>query len=152
MTESTQEKLILLVEDNPYDADLTKISFKRNGISNPILHVKNGEEALGYLFSKNTQDQDAIDYLPLVVVLDLKLPKVSGLEVLRHIRNHERTRKLPVIVLTSSKEEQDTTTCNELGVCAYMQKPVNFLDFSGAVKNMAKIISHLSSTCLSTGS
>lgn len=152
MDEASQQPLILLVEDNPYDADLTQISFKRNRLTNPILHVNNGEEALDYLFNKSADDDGNRANLPLAVILDLKLPKISGLEVLRSIREHALTRDLPVMILTSSKEEQDTKTCHELGICAYMQKPVSFLDFSETVKAMATIIVRLSPTCLATES
>src|SRR5688572_13844894 len=107
MDESVVQKPILLVEDNPHDADLT---------------LRNGEEALDYLLCRGKHDGRSPCDLPLAVVLDLKLPKVSGLEVLKAVRENEHTRELPVIVLTSSKEQQDTTACHELGVMAYVQK------------------------------
>lgn len=142
----SREKRILLVEDNPHDADLTRIGFKRNHIANPIMHVKNGEEALEYLFCRGRHsDRDPCE-LPLAVILDLKLPKVSGLEVLKQLRGHEATRQLPVIVLTSSNEAQDTSASSELGVTAYVQKPVSFLDFELAVKEISQILARLSET------
>lgn len=154
MLKAIIEKQILLVEDNPHDADLTRIGFKRNKISNPTVHVRNGEEALDYLFGTGKYEGRDPHDLPLAVVLDLKLPKVSGLEVLKSVREHETTRQLPVIILSSSNEAQDTRACYELGVTAYVQKPVSFLDFDQAVKQIATILNQLCeepSSCLIEG-
>lgn len=138
-----QQDYILLVEDNPHDADLTRIGFKRNQITTPTVHVKNGEEALEFLTCTGRYIERNPCELPLAMVLDLKLPKVSGLEVLQHVRGDERTRQLPVVILSSSKEAQDTDACQQLGITAYVQKPVSFTEFNLAVKEIAGILSQL---------
>lgn len=122
---------ILLVEDNPNDAELTKRALKKGKITNNIFTVSDGEQALDYLFSRGEFiDNDA---KPKVVLLDLKLPKVNGLEVLREIRNNDNTKTLPVVVLTSSNEEKDIIESYKLGVNSYIVKPVEFEGFMKAI-------------------
>lgn len=130
------DKEILLVEDNPADEELTFRAFKKNNITNEVIVARDGEEALDYLFGTGTFAGRDIHIMPQLVILDLKLPKIDGLEILRRIRADERTRTLPVVVLTSSKEEQDITTAYDLGTNAYVRKPVNFVEFTEAVRNL----------------
>jgi CheY-like chemotaxis protein len=139
-----RQKQILLVDDNPNDAELTIIGFKRNQIHHSVMYLDSGVNALQYLF-----DEEQSESLPYAVVLDLKMPKVTGLEVLREIRNHPRTIDLPVIILTSSAEESDITACDLLGVNAYLQKPVSFQEFSKVVKKISDILSMLENQILS---
>ena len=130
------DKLILLVEDNPDDEALTLRALKKNNIGNELVVVRDGAEALEFLFCTGPYaDRDALD-LPQVILLDLKLPKVDGLEVLRRIRAHENTRLLPVVILTSSKEEQDRLNGYSLGANSYVRKPVDFDQFIGAVRQL----------------
>lgn len=128
------EKAILLVEDNPYDEELTLIAFRQNRIANPIIVARDGEEALDYLFCREKYGNRSQDENPQLILLDLKLPKVDGLEVLRQIRTEERTRLIPVVVLTSSKEERDVVEAYNLGTNSYIRKPVDFLQFAEAIK------------------
>lgn len=129
-------KSVLLVEDNPDDVDLTLRALKKNHISNEVVVVWDGAEALDYLFCKGKySDRDAAD-LPAVVLLDLKLPKMDGNEVLRRIRADERTELLPVVILTSSKEERDLIRSYENGCNSYVQKPVDFRQFADAVHQL----------------
>ena len=130
------KKTILLVEDNADDEALTLRAFKKNNIRNPVFVVRDGQQALDYLFATDVHaERDARD-LPQVVLLDLKLPKVDGLEVLRRIRADERTRLLPVVILTSSKEEQDVINSYRLGANSYVRKPVNFDEFIEAARQL----------------
>jgi two-component system response regulator len=124
-------KVILLVEDNPDDQALTLRALRKNNLANEVITAKDGTEALDYLF-----DSARTTGLPALVLLDLKLPKVDGLEVLRRIRGDERTRRLPVVVLTSSKEDRDLTESYNLGVNSYVRKPVDFTEFMEAVKQL----------------
>jgi two-component system response regulator len=137
MAENRNPHYILLVEDNPHDADLTCIGFRRNRITNPIVQVRNGEEALDFLFGRGKYAERDPGDLPIALVLDLKLPKVSGLEVLKCVRHNERMRQLPVVVLSSSNEARDTAACREFGVISYVQKPVSFVEFEQAVTHIA---------------
>ena len=121
---------ILLVEDNPADAELTLRALRKNNLTNRVHVARDGEEALAYLFGNETNPAQA---LPRVVLLDLKLPKVDGIEVLARIKSDPRTRRLPVVVLTSSREEPDIARCYELGVNSYIVKPVGFEKFVPAV-------------------
>ncbi|NHI82687.1 MAG: response regulator [Candidatus Thorarchaeota archaeon] len=121
---------ILLVEDNPDDTELTIMALSENRIGNEIKHVWDGEEALQYL------DDCSLPSLPQLVLLDLKLPKISGLEVLKQIRSSPRTNRLPVVVLTSSDEDQDIAACYDSGVNSYIRKPVDFDQFSECVKQL----------------
>jgi CheY-like chemotaxis protein len=127
MTDTT--KMILLVEDDPDHELLTKRALKKSNIANDIRVARDGEEAIGLLLGA-----DAIQ--PQVILLDLKLPKVDGLEVLRRIRTSEATRMLPVVVLTSSDEERDLVRSYQLGVNSYIRKPVNFNDFAEATRQL----------------
>ena len=127
---------ILLVEDKRNDVDLTLRAFARSKIANEIVVVKDGEEALDYLFATGTHSGRDPSGMPEVVLLDLKLPKVDGLEVLRRLRADQRTRRLPVVVLTSSKEERDVVTSYDLGANSFVRKPVDFLEFMDAARQL----------------
>jgi two-component system response regulator len=133
---STNEVEILLVEDNPNDAELTLRALRKHHLANKVLHVKDGAEALEFLFANGAYDQRKVENVPRVILLDLKLPKVSGLEVLRKVKADERTRVIPVVVLTSSREDRDLTECYALGVNSYIVKPVEFENFVRAVSDM----------------
>jgi two-component system response regulator len=129
-------KTILLVEDNPDDEELTLRAFRKNNIKNDVVVVRDGVEALDYLFATGKYaGRDAAE-LPQVTLLDLNLPKLSGLEVLRRIREHERTRALPVVILTSSREERDLVEGYRLGCNSYVRKPVNFESFVEASRQL----------------
>lgn len=129
-------KVILLVEDNPDDEALTLRAFKKNNIHNPIVVARDGQQALDYLLGVGPHTGGDGRDLPQVVLLDLKLPKVDGLEVLRRVRGNERTRLLPVVILTSSKEEQDIINGYRLGANSYVRKPVNFDEFIEAARQL----------------
>lgn len=132
----SQEREILLVEDNPDDAELALRAFRQNRIANTVRVVHDGAEALDYLFARGAYaDRDA-SVAPQVVLLDLKLPKVDGLEVLRALRADPRTRLVPVVVLTSSVEEDDVVRSYELGGNSYIRKPVDFAQFVEAVRQL----------------
>jgi two-component system response regulator len=120
---------ILLVEDNPDDQKLTVRALKKNNITNDIVITEDGVQALDYLFGTGQFAEPDSRQRPSLVLLDLKLPKIDGLEVLRRLRSDERTKMVPVVILTSSKEEQDLIKGYELGANSYVQKPVNFLEF-----------------------
>jgi two-component system, response regulator len=130
------DKAILLVEDNPDDEALTIRAFQKNNIRNEVVVAHDGVEALDYLFATGAHSGRKVEDLPQVVLLDLKLPKVDGLEVLRRIRDDERTRLLPVVILTSSKEERDLVEGYRLGANSYVRKPVNFDDFVEAARQL----------------
>ena len=127
-------KVILLVEDNPDDEALTLRAFKKNNITNEILVAHDGAEALDYLLGTGGSGHGIVE--PQVVLLDLKLPKVDGLEVLRRIRAEERTRFLPVVILTSSKEDRDVIESYRLGCNSYVCKPVSFDEFLEAARSL----------------
>ncbi|MEI6885404.1 MAG: response regulator [Bacteroidota bacterium] len=131
-----ETKTILLVEDNPSDIALTKRAFEKERISNELTVAENGREALDYLFGTGKYAGRDTSVQPTFVLLDLNLPLIDGLEVLRQIRSHELTRRLPVVVLTSSKEEQDIAASYDLGVNSYIRKPVDFLRFTEAVRQL----------------
>ena len=131
-------RTILLVEDNPKDELLTLRTLKKCNLVNDIKVVHDGAEALDYLFAKGDYAGRGVDCLPTLVLLDLKLPKIDGLEVLRQIRADERTRRLPVVILTSSDEEKDIVAGYELGANSYVRKPVAFSDFSAAVAELGR--------------
>lgn len=131
-----RKKTILLVEDNPDDAALTVRALKKSNIINELVVARDGEEALDYLFGTGAYAGRDTSQQPQVILLDLKLPKVDGLEALRRIRADERTRLLPVIILTSSKEEQDLIGGYSLGANSYIRKPVDFVQFSAAVQQL----------------
>lgn len=132
----SDKKWILLVEDNPDDEELTKRAIRKNNILNELVVVRDGAEALDFLFGTGTYAGCGPSDLPTVVLLDLKLPKVDGLEVLRRIREDARTALVPVVILTSSKEEQDIATGYKLRCNSYIRKPVDFVQFSDAVQNL----------------
>ncbi len=127
---------ILLVEDNPDDEALTLRALRKRNIANEVVVARNGAEALDWLFCTGAHEDRDIRELPAVVILDLNLPKIGGLEVLERIRAHERTRLLPVVILTSSSEEQDYLQGYELGANAFVRKPVDFDQFSEAVSHL----------------
>lgn len=129
-------KVILLVEDNPDDEALTLRAFKKNNIKNYVVVAHDGAEALDYLFGTGRHTGRDVTELPQVMLLDLNLPKVDGLEVLRRVRADERTRLLPVVILTSSREEQDLMTGYRLGCNSYVRKPVNFDEFVEAARQL----------------
>src|SRR5688500_11921600 len=123
-------KLILLIEDNESDELLTVRALEKANVANEIVVVRDGEEALAYLFSTGPYAGRSPSYLPTVVLLDLNLPKIGGLDVLRRVRADDRTRHLPVVVLTSSGEERDVVQSYQLGANAYVRKPVDFNEFA----------------------
>lgn len=128
---------ILLVEDNITDAELTIRELKKHNMANNLVHVKNGEEALDFIFATGKYATTReIQYSPRVVLLDIQMPKVNGLEVLQKIKADVRTRAIPVVVLTSSKESPDIQKCYDLGANSYIVKPVNFEGFAQAIKNL----------------
>ncbi len=129
-------KIILLVEDNPSDVELTIRAFKRARISNEVVVAENGREALDYLFRAGKYTDRDIDAMPMLILLDIKMPIMDGLEVLKFIRRDELTRRLPVVILTSSREEEDLARSYDLGVNSYICKPVDFNQFAEAVKNL----------------
>jgi two-component system response regulator len=128
---------ILLVEDNITDAELTIRELKKHNMANNLIHLKDGEEALDFIFATgkyaNTRE---IQYPPKVVLLDIQMPKVNGIEVLEKIKTDPKTRSVPVVILTSSKENPDIQKCYDLGANSYIVKPVNFDGFAQAIKNL----------------
>jgi two-component system response regulator len=127
---------VLLVEDNIHDAEMTIRSLKKVNLANNLVHVKDGEEALDFIFAQGKfADRDIVNG-PKVILLDIKMPKVDGIEVLRRIKSHEVTRCIPVVIMTSSKEEQDIISSYELGVNSYVVKPVDFEGFAKAVSQL----------------
>lgn len=127
---------ILLVEDSPSDAELTLRALRKHNLANSLLHVSDGEEALDFLFARGAFVGRNMESPPKIVILDLKLPKVDGLEVLRSMKGDPRTRTIPVVVMTSSKEESDIVESYRLGVNSYIVKPVEFEKFVEAVKDL----------------
>jgi two-component system, response regulator len=132
----SHEVEILLVEDSPEDAELTIRALRRNKIANVIQVAEDGAEALDFLLCRGSHKERVFTHPPKLVLLDLKLPKISGMEVLRAIRSDERTKAIPIVVLTSSKEERDLIDGYKLGVNAYAQKPVDFKQFSETVRQI----------------
>ncbi len=128
---------ILLVEDNPYDVELTLTALKENNLTNKVHVLNDGAEALEFIFATGAHAERNIKNIPKVILLDLKLPKVNGLEVLRRIKSDERTKKIPVVVLTSSQEERDVVGSYNLGVNSYIIKPVDFNKFIDAVAKLS---------------
>jgi two-component system, response regulator len=131
-----EEKIILLVEDNPDDVALTIRAFEKSRIKNKIMIAEDGVEALDYIFRRGKFENRELKELPAVVLLDLKLPKLDGFEVLKAIRDNEFTRFLPVVILTSSKEEQDIIRGYKNGANSYIRKPVDFENFFEAVQTL----------------
>jgi CheY-like chemotaxis protein len=136
MNGDANQRVILLVEDNPDDEALAMRALKRHHISNQIVIAHDGVEALDYLFGTGIYAGRDISIKPTVILLDLKLPRIDGLEVLRHIREDESTKLLPVVVLTTSNEEQDLLNSYSLGCNSYIRKPVDFLQFSEAIRHL----------------
>lgn len=131
-----EEKIILLVEDNPDDVDLTLRAFEKNRIKNKVIVVEDGIEALDYIFRRGKFENRKLKELPAVVLLDLKLPKIDGFEVLKAIRENEITKLLPVVILTTSKEEQDIIKGYKNGANSYIRKPVDFNSFFEVVQTL----------------
>ena len=127
---------IILVEDNPSDADLIKRALNKNNVANKILHLKDGQEVIDYLFGEGQWKGRTTANTPKVILLDLKMPKVSGIDVLKRIKSNQETMGIPVVVLTSSKEDPDIKECYKLGVNSYVVKPVGFEDFSRTVAQL----------------
>ena len=127
---------ILLVEDNINDAELAIRQLKKHNMTNNLVHVHDGEEALDFIFGTGKFSDRTIGHPPKLVLLDIKMPKVNGLEVLEKIKSDPRTKKIPVVILTSSKEDPDIQKCYDLGANSYIVKPVNFEGFAEAIKNL----------------
>ena len=127
---------ILLVEDNPDDIELTLRAFRKNNIANGLAITRDGAEALDYLFCRGAYHQRDIADMPRLILLDLNLPKLDGLQVLERLRADERTRLVPVVILTSSKEEQDMVSGYQFGANSYVRKPVDFNEFVEAVRHI----------------
>ena len=127
---------ILLVEDNPVDVELTVHALRRHNLANRIQVARDGEEALDFLFCRGAYGGRRFEDAPKLVLLDLKLPKVDGLEVLRQIKEDPRTKAIPIVILTASKEERDVVNGYHLGVNSYLQKPVDFDQFRDIVKQL----------------
>src|SRR3989304_1227697 len=131
-----KSKIILLVEDNPSDVGLAQRALAKSRIANELVVAEDGQEALDYLFGGGRHTGRDVNELPALVLLDLKLPRVDGLEVLRRIRADQRTKRLPVVILTTSKEEQDVAQSYDLGANSYIRKPVDFTQFVDAVEHL----------------
>ena len=127
---------VLLVEDNVHDAEMTIRALRKVNLANNLIHVKDGEEALDFIFAKGKfSDRQQTD-LPKVILLDIKMPKVDGIEVLRQLKSRESSKTIPVVIMTSSKEEQDIINSYQLGVNSYVVKPVDFEGFARAVSQL----------------
>ncbi|MEP6750302.1 MAG: response regulator [Bacteroidota bacterium] len=127
---------ILLVEDNSSDAEMTLYALRKNKLVNQLLHLEDGAQAIDFLFGRSSYIERNTAMMPAVILLDLKMPKINGLEVLEAIKGDERTRKIPVIILTSSKEEPDILKAYDLGANSYIVKPVVFEDFQKAIADI----------------
>lgn len=132
----TTDVEILLAEDNASDAEMTIDALKKNGLANKLLHVKDGAAALDFIFAEGEFAGRNIENKPKVILLDIKMPKVNGIEVLQRIRSDERTKYIPVVMLTSSREDPDIKTCYNLGVNSYVVKPVEFDEFQKAITEL----------------
>ncbi|MDP2089332.1 MAG: response regulator [Flavobacteriaceae bacterium] len=127
---------ILLIEDNMNDAELTIRALRKNNLANKLAHLKDGAEAIDFIFAEGNYSGRKVENVPKVILLDLKMPKVNGIEVLKKIKSDERTKKIPIVVLTSSKEDPDIQECYRLGVNSYVVKPVQFEQFVKAVSEL----------------
>lgn len=127
---------LLLIEDNPHDAELTLRSLRKYRLANNIVHLSDGAEALDFLFGRGTYEGRDIVNKPKVILLDLKMPKIGGIQFLEELRNHELTRRIPVVILSSSTENPDVQRCFDLGANSYIVKPVEFENFSKAVADI----------------
>jgi len=136
MTDKVKEVEILLVEDNPNDAELAIRALKKNNLANKLLWVKDGAEALDFIFATGEYSHRNIVNGPKVILLDLRLPKVDGMEVLRRVKGDERTKSIPVVVLTSSKEDRDVVESYKLGSNSFISKPVEFEAFAKTVSEL----------------
>ncbi len=132
----SNNKRILLVEDNPDDVELTLRAFKKNNIMNEVVVKRDGAEALDFFFGKNGVAGKETNGMPSVILLDLKLPKIDGIEVLKKLRSDGRTKLIPIVILTSSKEQKDLIDSYNLGANSYIRKPVDFNHFAEAVKQL----------------
>jgi CheY-like chemotaxis protein len=130
------KQIILLVEDNRDDEELTLMAFERSGVNSRVEVVRDGAEALDYLFATGTHANRDISEKPSVILLDLKLPKISGLEVLRRLRSDAQTRLLPIVILTTSKDDRDIINSYQLGCNSYVRKPVDFTQFLEAAQQL----------------
>jgi two-component system response regulator len=131
-----QKSEIILVDDNMHDADLMIRAFRKSGMANTFVHLKDGQEALDYIFAEGVYASRDIRDIPKVILLDLKMPKVSGIEVLRRIKSDNQTKDIPVVVISSSKEDPDIKTSYSLGVNSYVVKPVEFDEFFKAISQV----------------
>lgn len=136
MDDTVKEVEILLVEDNPTDAELAIRALKKSNLANSLVWVKDGAEALDFIFASGVYSGRKVENGPRVILLDLRLPKVDGMEVLRRVKEDERTRTIPVVVLTSSKEDRDVAESYQLGVNSYISKPVEFDEFAKTVSEL----------------
>ena len=127
---------IILVEDNEHDADLTIRALRKENLGNHLIHLEDGEQALDFLFARGAYSGRQGLALPKVILLDIKMPKVDGIEVLRQVRANEETKRIPVVIMTSSAQEKDLVASYELGVNSYVVKPVQFEDFQKAVSQL----------------
>ena len=137
------EKTILLIEDNPDDALLTLRAFKKNNIPNRVVVYHDGATALDYLFATGHYAQQPPHPRPELILLDLRLPKMDGIEVLRRLRANQHTRSLPIIILTTSDERQDILQCYNMGANSYLRKPVNFTQFTETIRQVSNYWLHL---------
>jgi len=133
---SAERVEMLLIEDNPDEAELTIRSLKKNNLANHLIHIDDGEKALDFIFSQGEYSNNTALMRPKLILLDLNLPKVDGLEILKRVKSDDRTKTIPVVVLTSSKEERDIIESYKLGVNGYIVKPVDFNSFTKAVADI----------------
>jgi len=131
-----REGKIILVDDNLRDADLMIRAFRKSGLANDIIHLKDGQQALDYIFTEGEYETRDFNDLPKTILLDLKMPRVTGIEVLMKLKGDERTKDIPVVIITSSKEDPDIKTCYSLGVNSYVVKPVEFDAFFKAISQV----------------
>ena len=131
-----KNKIVFLVEDNPDDVDLTLRSFKKSGFENELVIARDGVEALDYIFASGAHQGRDIENMPVLILLDLKLPKVNGIEVLRRLKSDPRTHSIPVVVLTSSNEDRDKMEAYKLRANSYIRKPVDFTAFNDVLRQL----------------